>query len=70
MAQSAGVPFLAAIPMDPIVRIGGDRGAPVVISAPDSAAARALRGLAESIAASLSVAALQADGGVTINMVG
>jgi ATP-binding protein involved in chromosome partitioning len=70
MAKAAGVPFLAAIPMDPGVRVGGDRGTPVVISAPDSAAARALRGLAESVAAALSVAAMNQDSSVSINVVG
>jgi len=70
MAAAAGVPFLGAIPMDPEVRQGGDQGTPVVISRPDSAAGKALRGLAESIAARLSVAALQADANVTINVIG
>ena len=70
MANAAGVPFLGAIPMDAGVRQGGDNGTPVVISAPDSAAARALRQLAESVAAALSVAALQESQGVSINVIG
>jgi ATP-binding protein involved in chromosome partitioning len=70
MAETAGVPFLGAIPMDPDVRQGGDQGSPVVISRPDSAAAKALRSLAESIAASLSVAALQGEANISINVVG
>lgn len=69
MAQAAGVPFLGGIPIDPVVREGGDRGAPVVISAPDSAAARALRGLAETVAAALSVAALAGSSGLEINVI-
>jgi ATP-binding protein involved in chromosome partitioning len=56
--------------MDPAVRIGGDQGAPVVVTNPDSAPARAMRALAEQLAARLSVAALQGSGGVQINMVG
>lgn len=70
MARTAEVPFLGTIPLDPGVREGGDRGTPVVISRPDSGAAKALRALAETLAASLSVAALQGAGGVTINVVG
>lgn len=71
LAEAARVPFLGQIPMDPAVRKGGDSGSPVVISNPDSGPARALRALAEQLAASLSVAALQGGGtGVTINMVG
>jgi ATP-binding protein involved in chromosome partitioning len=70
MALVADVPFLGVIPMDPDVRQGGDEGAPVVISRPDSAAAKALRGLAETIAASLSVAAMQNEANVSINVIG
>jgi ATP-binding protein involved in chromosome partitioning len=70
LALAAKVPFLGQIPMDPSVRVGGDNGVPVVVSNPDSAPALALRALAEALAASLSVSALQGDGGVPINMVG
>ena len=38
------VPLLGQIPIDQPVREGGDAGAPVVLSAPDSPAAAALRG--------------------------
>jgi ATP-binding protein involved in chromosome partitioning len=70
MARAAGVPYLGMIPLDPSVREGGDLGAPVVITRPDSGAAKAMHALAETLAASLSVAALQGAGGVTINVVG
>ena len=69
LADAAGVPFLGSIPMDPKVRIGGDKGVPVVVSLPDSPSAVALRGLAEVIAAQLSVAALQAGPELTINVI-
>jgi ATP-binding protein involved in chromosome partitioning len=70
LAEKAKVPFLGMIPMDAGVRVGGDQGTPIVVSQPDSAAARALRALSEQVAASLSVAALQGDGGVKIDLVG
>jgi ATP-binding protein involved in chromosome partitioning len=70
LAEASGVPYLGQIPMDPSVRIGGDQGTPVVVSNPDSAPARAMRALAEQLAAHLSVAALQGGSGVQINMVG
>jgi ATP-binding protein involved in chromosome partitioning len=70
LAESANVPYLGQIPMDPNVRVGGDQGAPIVVTDPGSAAARSLRSLAEQIAARLSVAALQGSGGVKINIVG
>src|SRR5438477_5568373 len=40
------VPLLGQIPLDQAVREGGDNGAPVVLTAPDSPAAVALRGVA------------------------
>ncbi|RPJ43789.1 MAG: iron-sulfur cluster carrier protein ApbC [Chloroflexi bacterium] len=70
LAEAAAVPYLGQIPMDPAVRVGGDQGAPVVVTNPDSASARAMRALAEQLAARLSVAALQGSSGVQINMVG
>lgn len=69
MAAAAGVPFLGAIPLDPVVRQGGDEGKPVVITAPDSPSGRALRALAEAVAAALSVAALAGGSGVTIETI-
>lgn len=73
LAEAAKVPFMGQIPMDPSVRVGGDSGAPVVVTNPDSTPARALRDLAEKIAASLSVNALKdidSGEGVKINMIG
>ena len=45
------VPLLGQIPIDQRVREGGDSGTPVLLTAPDSAAARALRGVADALAA-------------------
>jgi ATP-binding protein involved in chromosome partitioning len=70
LAQESGVPFIAAIPMDPAVRAGGDSGNPVVISQPDTAVARALRAMAENVAARVSVAAVNQSNFVPINLVG
>lgn len=70
LAEEAGVPYLGQIPMDPNVRVGGDSGTPVVVSNPDSSSAKAMRSLAEQVAARLSVAALQGSAGVQIKMVG
>jgi ATP-binding protein involved in chromosome partitioning len=53
LSRSTGtrVPLLGQIPIDPRVREGGDSGEPVVLAAPDSAAGRALRSVAEALAA-------------------
>ncbi|MGB9800054.1 MAG: Mrp/NBP35 family ATP-binding protein [Thermanaerothrix sp.] len=61
LAQKAGVPFLGNIPMDPMVRVGGDHGSPVVVAKPDSAPAKALKEIARRLAAQISVTALQAE---------
>jgi ATP-binding protein involved in chromosome partitioning len=52
LAASTGtrVPLLGQVPIDQLVREGGDAGTPIVLSAPDSPAATALRGVAEALA--------------------
>ncbi|GAB4536140.1 MAG: Mrp/NBP35 family ATP-binding protein [Anaerolineales bacterium] len=71
LAKETGVPFLGSIPMDPSVRVGGDSGQPVVVSAPDSPVAQALREIARQVAAQASIAAFQQNNNVIpINLVG
>ncbi len=59
LADQAGVPFLGEIPIDPEVRVGGDGGTPIVVGRPDSAAALAIKEVAEKTAARISVTAIQ-----------
>jgi len=59
LAKEGNVPFLGTIPMDAKVRTGGDNGRPVIVENPKSPAAFALRGIAEVIAAKISMAALE-----------
>jgi ATP-binding protein involved in chromosome partitioning len=70
LASNADVPFMGCIPMDPEVRIGGDHGKPIVVTHPDSPTALALVAIAKSVAARLSVLALQGSGGIPINITG
>ncbi len=70
LAQETGVPFIGAIPMDPSVREGGDSGKPVVITHPDSPVAKALKAVAEDLAAKVSVAAMRQDNVIPIEFVG
>ena len=49
LAQEAGVPLLAQLPLEMPVREGGDSGVPVVLSAPDSATAQAFGSLAREL---------------------
>ncbi|MEO6463750.1 MAG: Mrp/NBP35 family ATP-binding protein [Candidatus Eisenbacteria bacterium] len=51
------IPFLGEIPLHQAVREGGDRGAPIVVSAPDSPQAQAFRQAARQLAARLSIQA-------------
>jgi len=69
LAQATGTNFLGKIPIDQNVRIGGDSGKPIVASHPDSAAARSLREITETIAAKVSVAALSGKNEVPISIV-
>jgi len=55
LAGMAGVPLLGNIPIEEAVRAGGDQGAPVVVTDPDSASGRAFSGLAQSVAARMSM---------------
>ena len=70
LADLAGAPLIGTIPLDSSVRAGGDEGRPVVVSNPDSAAAKALISVSEKVAALLSVAALNQTKGISLNMVG
>ncbi len=59
MAQELAVPLLGCIPLEIPVREGGDGGVPIVIGEPDSPSGKALMDIARSIAAKVSVIALQ-----------
>ncbi len=48
-AVGADVPLLGQIPLDPALVDAGDSGTPLVMSAPDSPAGKALRGVADSL---------------------
>lgn len=48
-AVGAEVPLLGQVPLDPALVTAGDSGIPLVLSAPDTAAGKALRGIAEAL---------------------
>ena len=52
-AARKGVPFLGEIPLFTAIREGGDRGVPIVVSAPDSAPAQAFLEVARMLRAKL-----------------
>ena len=53
MAAQYGVPLLGSLPLERAIREQGDAGRPVVLAAPESAAAAAYRQLAANLAAEL-----------------
>jgi ATP-binding protein involved in chromosome partitioning len=69
LAQATQTPFLGKIPIESAVREGGDSGKPIVAWKPDSASAKALRQIAEGLAAQISVAALGGKNELPINIV-
>jgi len=46
----APVPLLGQVPIDTRIREGGDEGTPIVLSAPDAPAAKAMQGVADRLA--------------------
>ena len=50
-ARKLGVPLLAEIPLSMNIRVAADGGAPIVVSDPESAQARAFRDLARTLVA-------------------
>ena len=53
MAAQYGVPLLGSLPLEIGIREQGDAGMPIVLSAPDSAAAQAYRQTARRMATTL-----------------
>ena len=69
-AKQRDIPFLGRIQLAADVRKGGDYGRPVAIHSLDTDSGKAFRRLSELVAARISVALLQADDVVPINIVG
>lgn len=49
VSEQLEVPFLSEIPLDPAIRRGGDKGAPVVVADPESAQAQLFHQLADNV---------------------
>ena len=62
-AETLGVPFLGAIPIDPAIRAGGDEGMPIVVADPDSPQARVFKDIAATIVNELKASGSQSSGG-------
>jgi ATP-binding protein involved in chromosome partitioning len=60
VAEQLDIPFLGRLPLYQPIRVGSDRGIPLVIAEPDSAGSRAFMDVAEATMAQLAVSAHQA----------
>lgn len=58
MAEENGVPVLGELPLDPVIRAGGDSGDHVLFTAPESPLALAFREMGGRVAARVSVLAM------------
>jgi ATP-binding protein involved in chromosome partitioning len=70
LAQERGVPFLGRVPLEAGVRVGGDYGRPVVVTAPETPAGQAFQKLAQTVAARISVVMLQDADVIPLNVIG
>jgi ATP-binding protein involved in chromosome partitioning len=57
IAEQLSVPFLGRLPLYEPIRVGSDRGIPLVIAEPDSAGTRAFIDVAEAVMSQLAIAA-------------
>jgi ATP-binding protein involved in chromosome partitioning len=51
LAHELGVPLIGQVPLDPLLRECGDAGEPLMVAAPDSSSAQALRAIADEVVA-------------------
>jgi ATP-binding protein involved in chromosome partitioning len=49
LSRETNIPLLGSIPLDILVRQGGDNGIPLLVSAPDSSTGRVFREIAQKI---------------------
>lgn len=66
LAQELNVPFLGNIPIDPRIRIGGDKGVPVVIDMPDTENAESIMKISRKLAEQIHLSNLNASSKVEI----
>lgn len=62
LSKELDAPFLGGIPIDPRIRIGGDKGRPIVIDAPDSEHAKIIQNISRNLAAHVNMVNLNSSG--------
>jgi ATP-binding protein involved in chromosome partitioning len=61
LAEELEAPFLGGIPIDPRIRIGGDKGVPIVYDIPDSVHSEIIYSIARNLAAQVSIRNMNAS---------
>ena len=61
LADEYGLNFLGEVPLGMEVREGGDKGVPVVVSAPESPQSTAFKKVAEEVARQVSIEAMKPE---------
>lgn len=69
LATATNTDFIGSVPMDPAIREAGDIGIPIVISHPESEAAKALNELADKVAEKANIIAQAGPNIIPIEMV-
>lgn len=60
LAEENNTAFLGGLPIDPRIRMGGDKGVPIVYDLPDSEHASSIIGIAQNLAAQISIRNIEA----------
>lgn len=69
LAEESQIPMIGTIPLDPLLREGGDSGKPIVVSHPDSEAAKALVSITELLVKKVGELAEKGSDFVSIEMI-
>ena len=68
LAKELNVPFLGGIPIDPRIRIGGDKGKPIVYDLPDSENSKVIIEISRNLAAQINLTNLNASPDLEISL--
>lgn len=68
LATMKNAPFLGSVPLDPMIRVGGDSGKPVIVASPDSETSKRIMDIAQQVAARVSVINYKGEGVVPITI--
>jgi ATP-binding protein involved in chromosome partitioning len=70
LAGMKNVPFLGSIPLDPLIRVGGDSGKPILVADPSAPASQKFTEIAQQVAARVSVVNYQSSNVIPISIIG